>query len=383
MHDSLTTQRDCDLATWTRDSSFYGSLDLLITIKSFDLQAIRRRHVASRLSGRGRTGSVERRPGSLGGVAHVCCRNGRMDQSQILLEYPEARGISIFEDRIALSSESQVMVVSDSGLHRIRNPWFSYIHSLDFSPDGRRLLIASSGFDCIFEYDTRQGEPAREWFAWENGFQKAVDPASGEPLYLTRHPQEALKYRLAGWNVALIDDPASQVLPTAKRAAFINSVSYDRNARNGWLATFFHDGSVHRIHPDTGKTACVLHGLSNPHGGRSYAGGYLATSTSEGRIVIASGNTVRRIDTRSLPGIPLELAGQEWLQNTIEVGDCLVVIDSNRTSLLILDLRDKRYDSIPYDENWAVQDMVPARNPLQIMKTLRHVERQEFDCACP
>jgi hypothetical protein len=77
------------------------------------------------------------------------------------------------------------------------------------------------------------------------------------------------------------------------------------------------------------------------------------------------------------------LAGQEWLQNTIEVGDCLVVVDSSRTSLHILDLRNQRYIRIPYDENGAVQDMVSLRNSRRIRKTLRHVERQEFACACP
>ena len=37
-----------DISTFKRDHGFYGEIELLLTIKSFDLQAIRARYVASK-----------------------------------------------------------------------------------------------------------------------------------------------------------------------------------------------------------------------------------------------------------------------------------------------------------------------------------------------
>ena len=37
-----------DISQFRRDSSFYGELNLLLTVKNFDLQAIRKRYLASK-----------------------------------------------------------------------------------------------------------------------------------------------------------------------------------------------------------------------------------------------------------------------------------------------------------------------------------------------
>ena len=37
-----------DVSKFQRDSSFYGQIDLLLTVKSFDLQAIRKRYLESK-----------------------------------------------------------------------------------------------------------------------------------------------------------------------------------------------------------------------------------------------------------------------------------------------------------------------------------------------
>ncbi|MGB0979815.1 MAG: hypothetical protein ACPGVV_10490, partial [Croceimicrobium sp.] len=58
------------LKDWNRSSSFYPELELLISIKSFDLKAIRARYLAARSNLSGRGGSVERRAVSLGGISH-------------------------------------------------------------------------------------------------------------------------------------------------------------------------------------------------------------------------------------------------------------------------------------------------------------------------
>ena len=37
-----------DISKFQKDSSFYGQIDLLLTVKSFDLQAIRKRYLESK-----------------------------------------------------------------------------------------------------------------------------------------------------------------------------------------------------------------------------------------------------------------------------------------------------------------------------------------------
>ncbi len=60
-----------DISNFEEDHSFYDELDLLITIKSFNLQAIRKRYLESRKNKSGKAGSVERREVSTGGIARV------------------------------------------------------------------------------------------------------------------------------------------------------------------------------------------------------------------------------------------------------------------------------------------------------------------------
>ena len=85
---------------------------------------------------------------------------------------------------------------------------------------------APSGYDCVFEYDWQKNSCEWEWFAWENGMSIGKDPETDNPLYLTRDKEQFTIWEKEGKNSLLIDDPLQQVLPTAKRAAFINSVSY-------------------------------------------------------------------------------------------------------------------------------------------------------------
>ena len=58
-----------DLSQFKKDHTFYGELNFLLTVKSFDLQAIRKRYLASKKNNR--SGSVERRKVALGGLVSV------------------------------------------------------------------------------------------------------------------------------------------------------------------------------------------------------------------------------------------------------------------------------------------------------------------------
>lgn len=341
-----------DLATFKRDTEFYPEIDLLVTIKSFDLQAIRARYIESKKNAGGRRGSVERRKAGLGGVARIKLNKGRIEHEQVLAHMKEPRGIAAQTDRLALSAENEVFVLQNGTVKVIENPWFSYIHTLDFSKNNR-LLVSSSGFDLILEYDLASLQQTYEWLSWEHGFFSGHDPKTGEAVRLTR--KELPEY---SGKTMLIDDPQGQKLATAMRAAFINSVVYDSESTDHLLATFFHEGAVYRIDMRDGSSVALLDGLKNPHGGRRHHKQVMATSTGTGEVVFRNENDETRIAFANLPNKPAELGDAEWLQNSTVVGPYIITIDSNRTSFVVFDLEHQRYDLIPYNSDWAIQDVV-------------------------
>jgi len=350
-----------DISKFRRKRNFYKPKAFLITVKSFELQEIRARYLRSRAAKTGRIGSVERRKVTQGGLVYVELENGVISNYEILSFLNEPRGLDVTRDMIAVSTENTVHVIRKDGIYRIDNPWFSYIHTVQFNhragPD--RLLVSSSGYDCIFEYDLGSLKPVWEWFAWEHGFSKGFDPKSGKDILLTRNAAEASRLRAAGERYLFIKDPEKQTLPTAQRAAFINSVVYDASESGQLLATFFHEGAVYRINMANGKSKMLIDGMKSPHGGRNYQGQYMATSTATGEVVFSDGE---RIDFSKLKGKPNELYDLEWLQNSAPFNDCIITIDANRNSFILFDPEKQLYDKLEFDPQWAIQDIAEIKH---------------------
>jgi hypothetical protein len=342
-----------NLKDFQRDHAFYGNINIVATIKSFNLQAIRERYLKSQKNASGRSGSVERRKVDKGGIVSMSLHEGKLSTNNEFRGIPEPRGIDFKKNTFSFSAEKEVFIIRPNGEKQtINNPWFSYIHTVELNHDVSKILVSSSGFDMILEYDLATNTQTAEWLAWENGFDKAVDPVSGKPFQLTRNSEMA-----SDENYKVIDDPENQVLPTAMRSAFINSVSYCKNEKSV-LATFFHEGAVFKIDLTNGQSQKMLSGMKKPHGGREIPGGIMATSTAAGEVFLRVDGSDQKIDFTHLPGKPDFLSDAEWLQNTIQLGDNFITIDSNRTSFVIFNFQQRKFDVIPFDNNWAVQDLV-------------------------
>ncbi|PCJ77638.1 MAG: hypothetical protein COA57_16610 [Flavobacteriales bacterium] len=345
-----------DVSRYKKDNSFYGEVDLLVAIKSFDLQAIRSRYLKSRENTKGKIGSVERRKVTTGGIVSLRIKKGQLLAEKELARLKEPRGICAGEDMLIIGAENKVYAFTDEEVQTITNPWFSYIHSVNLSSDKKKLVVSSSGFDVFFEYDMATFGKIYEWLAWENGFNKGKDPKSGKTIILSK---ENLKSAEA--DVLVISDPKTQVLPTAMRAAFINSVDYDSKDENQFIATFFHEGAVYHIDKQTNNAQKVLEGLKMPHGGRRFNNQFMVTSTGSGEVVTGDVDMQTNYSFKNLPGKPDYLSELEWLQNTIVYQNCFITIDSNRTSFVIFDPQKQLIDVIAYDENWAVQEIFAAK----------------------
>ena len=340
-----------DLSTFTTNDEFYGSLDIVITVKSFELKAIRKRYLESKKNAR--VGRVERREPSLGGLVSMSLHRGAIVNEEVLVRVKEPRGIAYRDDRLAFASENQILVIHPDGtLYKLNNEWFSYVHTVEFSPFIRdRILISSSGFDCFFEYDYPAQQEIQQWFAWEHGFARGSDQ-EGNPVYITRIEAQRLAWEAEGKKVNFIANPATDHLPTSQRAAFINSVYYDPNSAGSYIATLFHRGEVIRIRES--GTDLLFSGLKSPHGGRITAAHQFVVNTAGGTVLIDDTGYA----FHELPGKPQAMASLEWLQNAIFIGNYCIVIDSNRTSFIVLDF-DRQYKSvIPFNPDYAVQDLV-------------------------
>lgn len=294
---------------------------------------------------------------SLGGLAEVKISSGNLELLHLIKDLKEPRGLSASDNRLAFSLENQVIVVDPSGTYTFSDPWFSYIHTVSFHPlESTKVLVSSSGLDVLFEYDYRMESKVWEWFAWENGIYEAHS-SDGDSLYLTRQKAQHEDWLKAGQKHLYISNPSKDHLPTAKRAAFINTASYEPDGNI--LATFFHEGSVRHINRASGESSVVLDGLKNPHGGFRVKGNkILATNTGKGQLWLKDEAGIQQYIGENLPDKAPEMLNAEWWQNAIAWGDLFVVIDSNRNCLLILDPKHELYDRIPYDANWALQDLV-------------------------
>jgi len=129
------------------------------------------------------------------------------------------------------------------------------------------------------------------------------------------------------------------------------------------LATFFHEGAVYSINMNSGKTNRIIDGMKSPHGGRSYLNTYMATSTASGEVVFSDGKV---FSFNSLIGKPKELSNMEWLQNSAPMDDSIVTIDANRNSFVIFNPELELLDMVPFNPDWAIQDIAPIRNTISL-----------------
>ncbi len=82
-----------DVSQFREDAGHFPRTELLLAVKSFDLQAIQKRYLDSR--SRSKTGSVERRHPTQGGVVHIIVDNGKIAQNKVIATLTEPRGVEL------------------------------------------------------------------------------------------------------------------------------------------------------------------------------------------------------------------------------------------------------------------------------------------------
>lgn len=270
----------------------------------------------------------------------------------------EPYAVDAWGDKMALSGGNYVWLIDmDSGqIVPCRHPWLSQAHTAHFSGDGKRLLVASAGFDAVFEFDTRNGQVLWEWFAWEHGFDR-----SKLGHYVVRSPERREILTAAGEEVLLVDDPGKFDFGIATRMspAHLNSACYDGDGKI--LVTLFHQGAGYIVDKATGEAREVVSNLVNPHKlARRKRGGYFISDTRRGKLVFVDDQyrCVREIALTGMPGVERPESLSEFLQNTTELKDDLFAcIDIHRNTLWLVDVRRRRYRGIKFPVEWSMHDI--------------------------
>jgi hypothetical protein len=302
------------------------------------------------------------RPYLLGIVAAFSLAHDRFDwslaDSKWAFSAVEPYGVDAKRNMMALATANSVRLIDmDTGETKYcENPWLNQAHTVEFSADGKKLLVGSSGFDAVFEFDTANGKVLWEWFAWDHGFDR-----SKLGHYVARSTARYRTLAAMGHEVLLVDDPAKYEfgIPTRQKPAHLNSARYDSDGRI--LVTLFHQGAGYVVDRNTGNAQEIISGLMVPHKlSRRKSGGYFISDTKRGKLIFLDEKCrpTCEIAFAGTPGVARSPHLSEFLQNTTELReDLFACIDIHRSSLWLIDVKRRRYRGIQFPVEWSVHDV--------------------------
>src|SRR5262245_15426597 len=302
------------------------------------------------------------RPYVMGIVAAFSLAHNRLDwnltEAKWAFSSIEPYGVDAYGNRMALATAESVQLIDiDTGETRLcQNPWLVQGHTVEFSPNGKRLLVGSSGFDAIFEFDTDSGDVVWQWFAWDHGFDR-----SKLGHYVVRSAAKYKTHAELGREVLLVEEPEKYKfgIPTQQKPAHLNSACYDSDGKI--LVTLFHQGAGYVVDRNTGEVQEVISGLLVPHKlSKRKGGGYFISDTRRGKLIFLDEKYRPRyeIALAGAPGVARSPDLSEFLQNTTELReDLFACIDIHRSSLWLIDVKRRRYRAIKFPVEWSVHDV--------------------------
>jgi hypothetical protein len=302
------------------------------------------------------------RPYVLGIVAAFSLAHDRFDwtlaESKWAFSAVEPYGVDASRNKIALATAKSVHLINmDTSEARLcHHPWLNQGHTVEFSSDGKKLLVGSAGFDAVFEFDTESGEVVWQWFGWDHGFDQ-----SKLGHYVVRSAARCRTLATMGHEVLLVEDPEKYPfgIPTRQKPAHLNGACYDTDGRI--LVTLFHQGAGYVVDRNTGEAQEVISGLSNPHKfSRRKGGGYFISDTRRGKLIFLDESYCPQYEIvfAGMPEVARSPYLSEYLQNTTELReDLFASIDIHRSSIWLIDVKRRRYRSIRLPVEWSVHDV--------------------------
>ncbi len=361
------------VADYAVDPDLGRGASVFITIKGFNQQAIVRKIIerkGKKTLGLTAADDTSKRRYSTGRIVFTTLDMDALDDDRLAtfdgIECVEPYHLTVQGSRVAYTSGDRFHLLGAEGVQEYTNPWMAYLHTVDFSADGDRMLIVSTGFDTVQEVDLVTGEVVWEWNAWDHGYTYAerID------THFVRSAEQAA--RLAAehpTSTVTVVDPAvlpREGLATQQTPLNMNGVFFDHDGRV--LATGYHRPELFVIDVDGSHTTTDL-GLLHPHSFRPLEGdfhrGYQVANTGRGQLLlIDEDRSVNRVvDLSRLPADDEKRAGfGEWLQTVAPLdadAGLFLAVDALRSGVHVLDVANRRRRFIPNPDNWTLQTVAP------------------------
>jgi hypothetical protein len=352
-------------------------LEVLLIIKGFHQLAIVAKIIArkgNRSLGLTVADDASMRMYSLGVIAQLTLPLTSFEEQDLSsaiwrVDCAEPFDADVCNAKLAFSTGSEVRLVSPTQeVQTIRSDWMSFVHTLEFSEDCKRILIVSAGFDTIIKCEVETGEVLWEWNAWDHGFNQSAM----EMKFVTRLAEQAALFaeRYGQGDVLYVTNPNQwppEGIPTPMSPVRLNGASYGE--ADTILATCYHRPELFIIDRD-GSFRTINHELKHPHSFRRILLGgkerYCVTDSGRGRILILDDdfNITELLDFTTLDAEEKKRKEfGEWIQTAslinIAGNDVFISVDALRSGLHILDFTNRRRRFISYPLKWTVQTVIP------------------------
>lgn len=324
-----------DISRFRENNQLGDNHPILIQLKGFNrLDRISR--ALSELSENHRLGNTSETHISLGALIYISKLNNvnYIDSDNIanIQTFEDTRGICTDGNEILIGSVDQVIRIGPKQQTEvITHPDFAFIHSLSISPNKKKMLVVSSGYEKIIEIDLASGKEVWKW--------DAELSLTGKPRVI--HETQLTKRRLG--------------IPPGNRHYFPNSATYIDN--NNYLVTLFHGGVI-KVRRDLSSTKLQLD-TSHPHGAKKLRHGYLITDTGNQSFLVLDEKLQlkKRFSLKNMPPIHQEKYFKPWLQFVSPITDnVFIAVDSGRATLFIVDIKSEEIRKITYNPNWVIQE---------------------------
>ena len=261
-------------------------------------------------------------------------------------------GITVHEGNLVACNGGRIEVFSPDGRRILNHPLFNDVKFVDFSKDGKSVLVCASGTDSLLEFSYPEMELKWSWFAPEHGYSKAPDGTT----VLTR---KMIGSQPLPDKVRVLDDGtdfSKLEVDTKSQTTHINSAAYLDGDENRVTVTLFQPGHAVILDKRTGSLELVKDGLSRPHGFYRFGSPneyFVITSPTTGVIDILD-HEYRPI--YAIKGvIRTGTDDRTWLQNTFPVSDnILALVDHYNFHVVFFNIFTREKQVVETHRQWKI-----------------------------
>jgi hypothetical protein len=266
----------------------------------------------------------------------------------------EYTGMAVHPNGLFVCNGNHLEKFKNGEMYKIKNKLFNDLHAIDFSADGKRMLVCSTGIDRLLEFSYPGMDLIWSWSAPEYGYTKAPDGT----LVLTEAMLASIKTPTA--RIRIIDqkgvDYSVKPIETPSQAAHIDSAKYLDDEGNIIGATIFHGGDAILINRGNKTTSKIMSGVEKPHGLFRFGTNNefnVVTETPKGLVDIFDKNFNKIYQLQA--EIKRLGVSDTWIQNTFPVGgDVLASVDHCNRRVVFFNILTKKRFIVETPNEWKI-----------------------------